>query len=460
MASKALSLTLYNLLLPFGLVWMLPSAIVKMRRRNGRWRDLAQRIGFFDKATQNAINALPQRERLWVHAVSVGEVNVAKKLIARLLKTQPDLGIVLSTTTPTGHAIAAEVAAQHTGRLVAIFSPVDLPGVGRLMLERIQPTQLVLVEAEVWPNLTFAAERLGIPVSLVNARLSPRSERRYSKFRWLAEPVFRMLKQVLVQEEADIDRWEGLGVDRDRIHLTGSIKYDPEGAVVPATKIDELRTVLTQTGISPSQPALLAASTHAGEEVELARVFQRLREKIRDLALLIVPRHVERRAEIAAALNSIGIAPALRSDASTRVDSSAPVFVIDTTGELAAWQHLATLVVVGKSFLAEGGQNPAEAALAQKPVLFGPHMENFTPLVDLLLKKKGAQQVADFDELESACLALLQDASKAAQMGQSGERALLVHQGATQRSVERLIQGSRGRCPPFQSGGQSPRSLG
>ncbi|HRH95416.1 MAG TPA: glycosyltransferase N-terminal domain-containing protein, partial [Prosthecobacter sp.] len=333
-----------------------------------------------------------------------------------------------------------ELAEQHAGRLVAIYSPVDLPGIGRLLFERLQPTQLVLVEAEVWPNLTSSAERLGIPVSLVNARLSPRSERRYRKFRWLVEPVFRMLKQVLVQEEDDIARWEGLGVDLDRIHLTGSIKYDPEGATAPVAKIDDLRTVLTQTGISASQPILLAASTHAGEEIELARVFQRLREKIPDLALFIVPRHVERRAEITAALNTIGITPALRSDSAARVDPTAPVFIIDTTGELAAWQHLATLVVVGKSFLAEGGQNPAEAALAQKPVLFGPHMENFTPLVELLLKKKGAQQVENFDELTTACLALLQDAAKAAQMGQSGQRALQAHQGATQKSVECLIR--------------------
>jgi 3-deoxy-D-manno-octulosonic-acid transferase len=152
-----------------------------------------------------------------------------------------------------------------------------------------------------------------------------------------------------------------------------------------------------------------------------------------------VPRHVERRAEISAALQSIGISPALRSDPSSRVNASAPVFLIDTTGELAAWQNLATLVVVGKSFLAEGGQNPAEAALAQKPVLFGPHMENFTPLVDLLLKHGGAQQVADFAELESACRVLLKDEAKAQRMAQAGHDALTIHEGATMRSVERLL---------------------
>ena len=439
MASKALSLTLYNLALPLGLVLMLPGAFIKMRRRNGRWQDLAQRIGFFPADTQAAINALPQRERFWVHAVSVGEVGVAKKLIARLLKTNAGLGIVLSTTTPTGYALALELAAQHAGRLVAIYSPIDLPGVGRLMLERIQPTQLVLVEAEVWPNLTASASRLGIPVSLVNARLSPRSARRYLKFSWLIGPIFRMLKQVLVQEEADIARWQGFGVDAERIHFTGSIKYDPEGAVVSAAKIEELRTVLTLTGIAEHQPTVLAASTHAGEEIELARVFLRLREHVRDLALLIVPRHVERRAEISAELQSIGISPALRSLPDTRVDDSAPVLLIDTTGELAAWQHLATLVVVGKSFLAEGGQNPAEAALAQKPALFGPHMENFTPLVDLLLKHGGAKQVADFAELESACRVLLMDQIKAKRMAQAGHDALTTHEGATMRSVERLL---------------------
>ncbi|MFC5453829.1 3-deoxy-D-manno-octulosonic acid transferase [Prosthecobacter fluviatilis] len=439
MASKALSLTLYNLLLPLGLVLMLPGAIIKMRRRNGRWQDLAQRLGFLPREVRTAIDALPQRERFWVHAVSVGEVGVAKKLISRLLKTDAHLGIVLSTTTPTGYALAAELAAQHAGRMVAIYSPIDLPGVGRLMLESIQPTQLVLVEAEVWPNLTASATRLGIPVSLVNARLSPRSARRYQKFRALIGPVFGMLKQVLVQEPEDVARWQGFGVGAGHIHLTGSIKYDPEGSVVPAIKIEELHSVRALAGIAEAQPTLLAASTHAGEEVELARVFLRLRAHIPQLALLIVPRHVERRTEICAELQGIGISPALRSVPNSRVDASAPVLLIDTTGELAAWQHLATLVVVGKSFLAEGGQNPAEAALAQKPVLFGPHMENFTPLVDLLLKHGGAQQVADFAELESACRTLLQKADKAALMAKAGHDALRTHEGATMRSVERLL---------------------
>lgn len=439
MASKALSLTLYNLLLPFGLVCMLPGAIVKMRRRNGRWRDLAQRIGIFSDETRQAIAALPQRQRLWVHAVSVGEVNVAQKLMTRLLQADAHLGIVLTTTTPTGHALAVDFAARYPGRVVPLFSPVDLPGVGLRLLHLISPTQLVLVEAEVWPNLTAAAQRLGIPVSLVNARLSPRSARRYLKFQWFIGPIFHMLRQVLVQEEADIARWESFGVERGRIHLTGSIKYDPDGAAVSEAKIEELRGVLGRAGVLRSQPVLLAASTHAGEEVELGRMFQRLRDAVPNLVLLIVPRHVERRAEIVAELQSIGLQPALRSHPAATVEPGAPCLVIDTTGELAAWQHLATLVIIGKSFLAEGGQNPAEAALARKPVLFGPHMENFTPLVNLLLSHGGARQVVDFHELVAACRELLLDAAAAARMASAGNAALLAHQGATLRTVKRLI---------------------
>ncbi len=439
MASKALSLLLYNILMPVGFLVMLPGAIVKMRRRNGKWRDLLQRFGAFNAETRAAIAALPSAQRLWVHAVSVGEVNVAVKLMTRLLQADAGVGIVLSTTTPTGHALAAEFAAKHIGRVVPIYSPLDFFKVGWKMLKLIQPKQLVLVEAEVWPNLTAAAARRRIPVSLVNARLSPRSARRYLKFSWLIGPIFRMLKQVLVQEQADIARWQGFGVDPSRIHLTGSIKYDPDGAAVSEAKVGELHGVLARAGVLPAQPVFLAASTHAGEEVEIARVFQKLRQSVPDLVLLIVPRHVERRAEIVAALQTIGLQPALRSNETATVAPAAPCLIIDTTGELAAWQHLATVVVIGKSFLAEGGQNPAEAALAKKPVLFGPHMENFTPLVDLLLKHEGARQVSGFEELTTACRELLTSPGAAERMAANGNAALVAHHGATKRTVERIL---------------------
>ena len=195
--SKFLSLLLYNLLLPVGLVFMLPSALKKMRARGGRWQDMAQRFGFLPEAKRTAIAALPGgQHRIWMHAVSVGEVGIATKLITRILKDRPGTGFVLTTTTPTGHALAQEFAAKtgglksttHLSRLksapqvIVLYSPVDLPLVGSRFLKLIQPAQIVLVEAEVWPNLVASAQRRGIPVSMVNARLSASSERRFQRF--------------------------------------------------------------------------------------------------------------------------------------------------------------------------------------------------------------------------------------------------------------------------------------
>ena len=434
---RTLVLLLYNLLLPFGLVYMLPGAFVKMRRRGGRWRDLAQRLGFHSPETRAAIATLP-RDRFWMHAVSVGEVNVARKLIKSLLLSLPETAVVLTTTTPTGLALAKECEKQHAGRVVAIYSPVDLPGVPGRMLNLIQPLQLVLVEAEVWPNLVAACARRNIPASLVNARLSPRSARRMHKLRVLVKPVYGMLRQILVQEMDDVARWQSFGLEAARIHLTGSVKYDPEGTMVPSERIENLRAVLNERGIGKDQPVLLAASTHDGEEVELARVFQRLHNAHPRLALLLVPRHVERSAEILAQLRGLGLQPARRTDASSKVDTT-PCLLIDSTGELAAWQHLARLVVIGKSFLAEGGQNPAEAVFAGKAVLFGPHMENFTPLVDLLLRNQGAVQVRGFKDLTQIMDQLLHDPAATMKLASNGQAALQVHAGATRRTVELLI---------------------
>jgi 3-deoxy-D-manno-octulosonic-acid transferase len=434
--SKRITLLLYNLLWPLVLVVMLPGALIKMRRRGGRWQDLAQRIGRLPPAKLAAITELPTRSRrFWIHAVSVGEVGIAIKLITCLLKGAHDPGIVLTTTTPTGHALAEEFAAKQSGRVVVLYSPLDLPWVAQRLLNLLQPAQIVLVEAEVWPNLVSAARRRGIPVSLINARLSPRSERRFQSFGFLVRPIFAMLDQVLVQEPGDSQRWTKLGVPAERLHHTGSIKFDPQGAEVSLTQIGSLRAVLISAGITPEKPILLAASTHPGEEALLGRVYLTLQQRYPDLTFLIVPRHVERAAAIVTELRALGIDPQLRS-AVTRFSDC---LIIDTTGELRAWQCLATLVVVGKSFLAKGGQNPAEAVMAKKPVLFGPHMENFDALVDLLLARKGAIQVADVDALEQSLAALLADPAARDQLGEAGHAALQVHEGATEKTVARLL---------------------
>ncbi len=438
--SKLFSLLLYNLLLPVGLIFMLPGAVRKMRARGGRWSDLAQRFGFLPKAKRQEIAQLAVgRDRLWLHAVSVGEVGIATKLIARMLKDLPRLGFVLTTSTPTGYAMAEEFSAKQNGRVVVLYSPVDLPWVGSRFLAQLRPAQIVLIEAELWPNMVASAKKRGISVSMVNARLSARSERRFQKFGFFIRPVFAMLDQVLVQEQEDIPRFAGLGVDPAKIHHTGSIKFDPQGAAVDEVQLAQLRHVLQQAGIAETQPILLLASTHAGEEILLARVALNLKAIYPDLALLIVPRHVERAAVILEECRSLGIEAQLRSQLLSAEPRKMKTLLIDTTGELRAWQCLATLVVVGKSFLAEGGQNPAEAVMAQKPVLFGPHMENFEALVELLLKNKGAVQVPDIESLEAELAGLLADKVLRDGFGAAGYQALAAHEGATLRTVSRLF---------------------
>ena len=439
-----MSLLLYNLLLPFALLAMLPGALRKLRARGGAWSDLRQRIGQFAPPQRSALASLSHYDhRFWFHAVSVGEVGVALKLIGPLLATDPDAAVVLTTTTPTGHRIATDFAAKQGGRMAVLYSPLDLPPIVRHLLLEIAPRRLVLVEAEVWPNLVDQARRLNIPVTLANARLSHRSERQFRRFSFLTRPVFAQLDQVLVQEPADIARWTALGALPERIHLTGSVKYDPDGQPVSLEQVDLFRTLLTRLGIHPgSQRILLAASTHPDEEVALAKTFLSLPQRPTPTALLIVPRHVERSSAIAKQLIALGLDPLLRStltpDAAPFTFSPQRVLLIDTTGELTAWQHLSDLVIIGKSFLAHGGQNPAEAALAKKPVLFGPHMENFEPLVKLLLEAGGALQVSDLTALPELLTSLLNDPQRCATLGQAGHTALTRHAGAAQRTLQHL----------------------
>lgn len=438
MPSRAFSLGLYNALLPFALLFMAPGALVKMRRRGGDWRDFGQRFGFWSDVQRKAIASLPQEGRIWMHAVSVGEVGVARKLITELLKQNPEQGIVLSSTTPTGYRLAYEIELSHPGRVVALYSPVDLPFIASRVLEELRPQQIVLVEAEVWPNIIARAAEMGIPVTLVNARLSPRSERRYGQVRSLIAPIFGMLTRVLVQESVDVDRWVALGVPRERIILAGSIKYDPHGSTANEDQVSHLQDILCACGLA-SRPLLLAASTHAGEECAIAAIYQELKANHHSLGLLVVPRHYERGSEVLGELQNLGLQPALRSKIDTTSSLQADVLIIDSTGELRAWQALATIVIVGKSFLAEGGQNPAEAVMAGKPVIFGPHMENFAPLVKLLLDANGARQVPNLESLLSILDDMLADPAMRNALAEAGLNALRCHDGATQRTAAYLL---------------------
>jgi 3-deoxy-D-manno-octulosonic-acid transferase len=420
----------YNLLWPIGLLLFLPGYLVKMFRRGGYRAKFGQRLGWYDAELRQQ---LAQRKSIWLHAVSVGETGIALKLAAEMHALQPDLRCILTTTTTTGFAFAGRNAPSW---IEVMYNPLDFWPIMRRAFSVFNPAKIVLIEAEVWPNLVAEAHARGIPVVLANARLSPRSERRFRRFRRFVAPTFRLLDLICVQEPEDTDRWAALGVDRSRIHCVGSIKFDPGNVSVdPASA----RNVLREFRVDTSRPVLLGGSTHPGEEEILAKVFIELRSQFPNLFLVIAPRHAERGREVQRALEQFGLRVALRSQPVP--ETTCDCLILDTTGELRNWYAAATIVFVGKSLAAHGGQNPAEAIAAERPVLFGPHMENFDALARSLVEHAGAIQVRNETELKKGITNLLGDESRREELSRNARQVLEKHRCATARTAK-LIRAS------------------
>lgn len=427
---KALAIALYNLLLPLALVLMLPRQWVKMRRRGGYGENWRERFACYDAEATTRFHA----GTWWVHAVSVGEMLMALRLIAGLRSTGVWTGqVVLTTTTSTGRTLARERADANT---TVLWTPLDLPWVAGRALNRIRPQRIILVEAEVWPNLLWKAWRRGVPVQIVNARLSARSERRYRKARALIAPIFGMLDRVCVQDEADRPRFVALGIDEARMAVTGAIKFDDEAAGGPPPGLETARAVLARFQCLTGKRIILAASTHPGEEAHVARAWLDLRAKFPDTVLVVVPRHFERAGDAVRDLVALGLTPARRSADPSPDDAVADCLVVDSTGELRAWIELADVVVVGKSFASHsGGQNPAEAVAAGRPTIVGPRMDNFKPLVEGLVAARGICQLEEDNALAMAMEGILADPDAARAMAERGATVLDRHRGATRRTI-------------------------
>jgi 3-deoxy-D-manno-octulosonic-acid transferase len=424
---------IYNLLFPAVLLAMLPSIVIRMARRGNYRHKFGQRFGIYSSRVRSKLAG--RSAWTWVHAVSVGEVMVALKLIARLRALSPQTCFVLSTTTSTGYRLAHRRRCEW---LEPIYHPLDLPWSVERAFRTIRPERMVLVEAEVWPNAMAKAARLGLPRVLVNARLSARSERRYRAVRRLSASLFNCLDAICLQEEGDRGRWESLGVHASRLHLTGSIKFDTEEEQPGSVR--ELRPALEDLGVGASDPVVVGGSTFDGEETLLAEVCGRLRAQFPGLFLVLVPRHAERGRAVLSSLTSLGHRAVLRSepDASTRPD----ILVVNTTGELKDWYRCGRVAFIGKSLarVATGGQNPAEALVAGVPVVFGPGMKNFATLARQLLAAGAGIQVGTPGALADALALLLADEGKRRVAVERGRACLAVHQGATDRTARLLLR--------------------
>lgn len=434
---------LYDLLFGAFFLFSLPCYGFRLWRR-GNWRNgFGQRFGLYSaKLTER----LQGKRVIWFHAVSVGEVHLCALLIQKLGKRLQDWTIVASTTTSTG---MGELRRQLPENAVTIYYPVDFSWIVRRALQTIRPQIVTLIEAEIWPNLLWQLADKQVPVFLVNARLSPRSAKRYRQFLALFQPIFSCLAGVAVPDKQDATILESVGCRANRIQVIGNLKFDaadstPNPAIQP-------QTLLRWAGAKQSAPILLGSSTHAGEERLLGEIFLRLRRDFPDLFLVMAPRHFERGAQVRQELRAWGITTRLRSDFQASGDSNkqgnraaaaqGQCLVLDSTGELRSFYSATSIAVIGKSFLAQGGQNPIEAAAAGCAIVAGPFMENFQAILKTFLGKNGILQVRNAGELETTLRLLLADDSRRQELGRQAQLVVQENQGAANRAAA-IIQPS------------------
>ena len=426
----------YNLLFPVVFFFMLPKFISRMLRRGGYGQHFEQRIGHFGHNTKAQLR---EHRRVWIHAVSVGEIYVALRFMKAYREAHPSTFFALSTTTSTGHAIARK---ELDSRDVLFYFPVDLPVIIRKVLRIVDPVRIILVEGELWPNLVRLADRQGIPISLINGRMSERSFKGYRRLRPLVADVLRRIDPICVQGEVDAKRLVGLGAPPERVHVMGTVKFDVAGRNPKGEKA--ALEILRRIGVSSDAVVLLGGSTWPGEEAALCKIYKTLRQKYPNLFLVLVPRHVERSPEIVQCLEEQALSFICRSQLENFQSLERPdVLFVDTTGELSHFYAVADIVFVGKSLLEHGGQNPIEPALCGKAVVVGPNMENFPAVMPLFLQNEAIVQVPNLQSLETAIAHLVADQSARVALGERAAKLVEENRGTIQKTVRLLERANR-----------------
>ena len=419
----------------FGLVLCIAPVILWKRFRTGKYRD-----GW----GQKLIGRLPQRESdgpcLWFHAVSVGEVLQLRTVLRELLSLRPDLEIVISTTTSTGHAVAQEQFPNHT----VCYFPLDFTWSVKRAIRRIRPSAIVLVELELWPNFIRIASQMDVPLALINGRISERSFRGYRRIRPLMRNLLRRFDLLAVQDSAYADRLIELGAPAEVVHVTGSVKFDGVNTNRdnPAT-----RSIRESLGLQTDEVVLIAGSTQSPEEEVAIRIWLALRAEFPKFRLVLVPRHQERFEDVADVVQRFGL-PLVRrsvvreSGESTPVQNGndSPVVLIDTLGELGACWGFADFAFVGGSLsVGRGGQNMIEPAAYGAAVVVGPDTKNFRSVVELLQAGDAIHIAADAEALQKVIRNWLTNPVDTQAWGRRAQQLVLTQQGATTRTCRMLL---------------------
>lgn len=433
---------LYTLLLSLLIFFTLPFWVWKYFSTQKYKGTLQQRLG----RDLPPLLGESGKPKIWLHAVSVGETIAAQGIVAQLSRRFPDHLIILSTVTKTGQQIAQE----KIPKLAATFYlPVDLPWIVQPVVYHIKPQAFLVMETELWPNLFRALHREGIPVILVNGRLSPHSFRHYVKFRTYMTTFLQPVKLFAMQSPLDAQRMGAIGGRKERIVHTGNVKYD-QALSIPTNYEMEL---LFQSLPRPKAPVWIAASTHPGEETIVLSVFRRLREQIPDLRLITVPRHPERAASLSDMIQKEGWSCRIMSEVQTasldqpqnRGEWSEPILLVDQVGWLSRLYGYARVAFVGGSLIPHGGQNVLEPAAWSIPPLFGPHTFNFKDACQQILEAEGGIRVEDEDSLYRETLALLKSDARCQEMGAKAKQVVLSNAGALERTMNAIQMTIEGR---------------
>jgi 3-deoxy-D-manno-octulosonic-acid transferase len=420
----------YSLLLTLGVLLLSPLFIW---RRGKYTAGLKQRLGGVPEFNTGG------RPVIWLHCVSVGETQAARPLAQALLETYPQHALVVSTTTLTGQRLAQEVFSSQAAAV--FYFPFDWAWTVRRALRRVRPAAVLIMETEIWPNFLRVCRRENVPVAIVNGRLSEKSARGYSRAKWFIRRILNNLTLAVMQSDADAGRFCSLGLPTEKVRVSGNIKYDLAPAASENGLADALRL---RFQIDETRPLIVAASTHAPEEIAVLEAFKILRRTHPQARLLIAPRHPERFREVAELLQNTAFNWSRRSSESQAGDAQADVILLDSIGELRAVYALAQIVLVGGSLAKTGGHNVLEPAAAGVCVLTGAHTFNFTAIINDFVAADALIALPDLPEAETpAQLArvwgeLLADGGRRERLTRNARAVLEQNRGATRRTSELL----------------------
>jgi len=391
---------------------------------------IRERLASYSPRTRERLGRM--RGPVWIHAVSVGEVLAARPLIEEMRRRFPAKEWVVSTVTPTGREMAEKNL--RDSRTEVIYLPWDLGPVVERALRAVRPALFLSFETELWPVLFDRLGRRGVPIAVVNGRISPRGYRRYLWVRPLMQKVLEPVGLFLTQSPQDARRFASLGAAKDRLVVSGNMKWDGNAGSSAGFSPEQMRVLL---GLGGAQKLLTAGSTHPGEEKAVLEAYGRLKKRHPGLRLLIVPRHPERIPEVEQEARRAGFTTVRKSRLNGSTGAPAdPVVLLDTVGELAGFYRISDIVFVGGSLIPHGGHNLMEPASLGRPILTGPHLQNFQEVAESLRQAGGMRVVRDGAELEQAVGQLLRDPAQAGQMGGRAQAVFRENQGAVKRTVD------------------------